>query len=194
MDPALASRLKAFVDPDRLRILGRLADGPATSLDLAGELDLPPATVARHVRRLVEAGLVGAGAGRSGLLTLRLDALHDLGRVLDRLETGTGPSGTPAGGASPEAAKVLRSFVADGRLVAIPAQGRKRSIVLDWVVERCFGEDRPYPEPEVNARLAEVHPDTAALRRYLVDGGWMTRSAGIYRRAGAPAAARSDGG
>ena len=31
-------------------------------------------------------------------------------------------------------------------------------------------------------RLALLHPDVAALRRYLVDGGWMTREAGIYRR------------
>jgi hypothetical protein len=32
-------------------------------------------------------------------------------------------------------------------------------------------------------RLALLHPDVAALRRYLVDGRWMTREAGIYRRA-----------
>jgi hypothetical protein len=32
-------------------------------------------------------------------------------------------------------------------------------------------------------RLALLHPDVAALRRYLVDAGLMTRDAGIYRRA-----------
>jgi hypothetical protein len=31
-------------------------------------------------------------------------------------------------------------------------------------------------------RLALVHPDVAALRRCLVDGGWRTREGGIYRR------------
>jgi len=31
-------------------------------------------------------------------------------------------------------------------------------------------------------RLALLHPDVAALRRYLIDGGWMTRSGGVYRR------------
>ena len=30
--------------------------------------------------------------------------------------------------------------------------------------------------------LRKWHDDTAALRRYLVDGGWMTRDAAIYRR------------
>ena len=32
-------------------------------------------------------------------------------------------------------------------------------------------------------RLALVHPDVAALRRYLVDAKLMTRSNGVYRRA-----------
>jgi len=39
-------------------------------------------------------------------------------------------------------------------------------------------------------RLALLHPDVAALRRYLIDGGWMTREAGIYRRAQPMAASR----
>jgi hypothetical protein len=80
-------------------------------------------------------------------------------------------------------AKVLRAFVVDGRLTTIPARERKKLVVLRWLRERCFAEDRPYPEKEVNARLAEVHPDVAALRRYLVDVGLMTREAGVYRRA-----------
>jgi len=35
---------------------------------------------------------------------------------------------------------------------------------------------------EVNQRLALFHPDVAALRRYMVDGGLMTRANGEYRR------------
>ena len=41
-------------------------------------------------------------------------------------------------------------------------------------------------------RLALLHPDVAALRRYLVDGRLMTREAGIYRRA-EPMPATADG-
>jgi hypothetical protein len=41
-----------------------------------------------------------------------------------------------------------------------------------------------YPEREVNALLAVWHPDTAALRRYLVDEGLLTREAGLYWRSG----------
>jgi hypothetical protein len=34
----------------------------------------------------------------------------------------------------------------------------------------------------VNQRLALFHRDAAALRRYMVDAGLVTRSAGDYRR------------
>ncbi len=79
-------------------------------------------------------------------------------------------------------AKVLRAFVSGDRLVSIPAQDKKRLVVLRWVREHCFAEVRDYPEREVTERLAAVHEDTAALRRYLVESGLMARSAGIYRR------------
>jgi hypothetical protein len=45
-----------------------------------------------------------------------------------------------------------------------------------------FTEDRGYPEKEVNQRLGLFHPDVASLRRYMVDGGLVTREAGVYRR------------
>ena len=80
-------------------------------------------------------------------------------------------------------AKVLRSFFRDGRLVSIPAQDRKKRVVLRHLLDLCFPEDRAYPEKEVNQRLALLHPDVAALRRYLVDFRMMTRASGEYRRA-----------
>jgi hypothetical protein len=79
-------------------------------------------------------------------------------------------------------AKVLHAFIVDGRLVSIPAQAKKREVVLRYLLDACFPDDREYPEKEVNQRLALFHRDVAALRRYLIDAGLMTRSAGIYRR------------
>jgi hypothetical protein len=78
--------------------------------------------------------------------------------------------------------RTLRSFVLDGRLVSIPARDRKKRVILRWVLDACFEEDRPYPEPEVNTILALRNGDVAALRRYLVDAGLLVRSEGIYRR------------
>jgi hypothetical protein len=78
---------------------------------------------------------------------------------------------------------VLRVFIRDGRLVSIPVQEKKRDVILRYLLDRCFAEDRAYPEREVNERLAEYHEDVAALRRYLVIAGLMTRVGGEYRRA-----------
>ena len=80
-------------------------------------------------------------------------------------------------------AKVIRAFFREGRLVSIPARDRKKIVVLRHLRDLCFPEDRVYPEKEVNQRIALLHPDVAALRRYLVDFRLMTREAGEYRRA-----------
>jgi hypothetical protein len=82
-----------------------------------------------------------------------------------------------------EQEKVVRSFLRDGRLVSIPAKPSKRDLLLPVILDRCFPDDRDYEEKEVNMRLALLHSDVAALRRYLIDGRLMTRQAGIYRRA-----------
>jgi len=82
-----------------------------------------------------------------------------------------------------ETARVLRSFVREGRLVSIPTQQSKRLIVLDHIAQD-FEPGRRYTEREVNSILRERHPDAAALRRYLVDDGFMEREAGEYWRSG----------
>ena len=41
-----------------------------------------------------------------------------------------------------------------------------------------------YPEREVNRMLERFHPDYAALRRYLVDDGFLSREHGEYWRIG----------
>lgn len=79
--------------------------------------------------------------------------------------------------------RVLRTFVRDGRLVAIPTSHGKRQPVLDRLAQD-FEIGRRYSEEEVNAILRRWHDDTAALRRYLVDDDYMTRDAGVYWRSG----------
>jgi hypothetical protein len=87
--------------------------------------------------------------------------------------------------ADPAEAAVLSAFLRGGRLVSIPAQQGKRRLVLDHLV-RVFEPGVRYPEREVNALLRAWHPDVAALRRYLVDEGLLSRAAGVYWRSGGP--------
>jgi hypothetical protein len=85
---------------------------------------------------------------------------------------GGGPAGPAAG--SPEA-DVLRRFVHNGRLLAMPAAHGKRLVVLDHLAG-LFEPGRRYPEREVNELLGRYHPDYAMLRRYLVDDGFLDRA------------------
>jgi hypothetical protein len=81
--------------------------------------------------------------------------------------------------------KVLRSYLPNGRLAAMPRGGRKRQIVLEHLAQR-FEPGRRYTEVAVNLILREVWADVAALRRYLVDAGLLDRAAGEYWRIGGP--------
>ena len=76
-----------------------------------------------------------------------------------------------------------RFFGADGRLHTIPTKQAKLRVVLDHLAQ-AFEPGRTYTEPEVNAVLERVHPDYAALRRYLVDDQFLTREDNVYWRSG----------
>ena len=79
---------------------------------------------------------------------------------------------------------VLRAFLApDGSLTAIPTKIRKRLVVLDLLAQQ-FEPGRRYEETEVNNTLRAYHPDVAALRRYLVEEGFLDRAEGRYWRSG----------
>ena len=188
MDVDLLLTLKALSEASRLRIVGLLAARPYTVEELAAAVELTPGTVVHHLKRLEAAGLVQGRPSHPYVeYSLRVDRLRALGRQLGDLERARERAATlpgPDGEALPAFdAKVLRAFIVDGRLVSIPAQEKKKEVVLRYLRQRCFAEDRPYPEKEVNARLARFHPDVASLRRHLVEHGLMTRDAGIYRRA-----------
>lgn len=80
--------------------------------------------------------------------------------------------------------KVLRAFFADdGSLHTIPSKHAKLLVVLDRLAQ-SFEPGRRYEETEVNLVLRQVHPDYAALRRYLVENGFLTRESGLYWRSG----------
>jgi hypothetical protein len=80
--------------------------------------------------------------------------------------------------------QVLRRFFDEhGRLVTIPAKHTTRLLVLDALAQRFTPGER-YAETEVNARLRAAHDDVAALRRYLVDQGFLSREGGVYWRTG----------
>jgi hypothetical protein len=79
----------------------------------------------------------------------------------------------------------LRAFLRDGRIETIPAK-RSRRLVLLAEVAQAFEPGVRYTERQVNDVLGAMHPDYAALRRYLIDEQLMDRGGGEYWRIGGP--------
>jgi DNA-binding transcriptional ArsR family regulator len=188
MDPDLLTALKALSDASRLRLVGLLADGRRISVEqLAQELKLTPATVVHHLKKLRDAGLVESHARPPYMdYSLRIGRLGEIGAALHKIDREQ--AGVPAKAdmarpdwASADDAKVLRAFFEGERLTSIPAQHSKRLVVLRQIAETVFEKKRKYPEKELNQLLAVRNPDAASLRRYLVDEGFMSRKAGVYR-------------
>ncbi|MCX3061683.1 DUF2087 domain-containing protein [Streptomyces sp. GXMU-J5] len=57
----------------------------------------------------------------------------------------------------------------------MPVRTSVRRDLLVHLTETLFDADRAYSEREVNEVLRSVHDDTAALRRYCVEGGLLVR-------------------
>ena len=60
--------------------------------------------------------------------------------------------------------KVLKAFFQHGRLTHLPAQLKKRVVMMEHIVTE-FEPDRTYTEHEVNQALLDFNEDVATLRR-----------------------------
>ena len=166
-----------LADDARRQVVASLVLGATTHAEIAAASGLGLPAVAKALGRLADAGLVIDDD--AGTFVLLGEAFQLAARA----------SATPRAGvevaddASPDAARVLRSFVRDGRLLSIPVVRSKRLVVLD-VLAQEFDVGRRYSEAMVNLVLGRWHADTAALRRYLVDEGLLDRADGEYWRAG----------
>ncbi|MBK8430195.1 MAG: metalloregulator ArsR/SmtB family transcription factor [Chloroflexi bacterium] len=174
-----AQLFKALGHPTRLLILNLLAVKPRHTEELAAILKLQPATVSHHLSQLTAVGLLTAEKEQYyQMYDLVADALR---RSLRELVTLAEPGLATA--VSPDAYrdKVLETFFRHGRLRQIPAQRKKRQVILEKLVE-AFEFDQPYTELEVNRILVAFHDDVATLRRELIASQLMTRAEGVYRR------------
>ena len=118
--------------------------------------------------------------GHAKLYSLRLDAVHAMANRLLAHDSLPQAARDLEGAAYDR--KVLNDFLRpDGTLKKIPAQQKKLLAVLRHL-RQGFEPGRVYPEKEVNAILARAHPDTASLRRALIEYKLMTRAAGQYQR------------
>ena len=172
-DPADIVRVVA--DPLRLSLLGRAAEGKVELDEVARSFAIPKRKVAEAIGKLRAAGLIDQD------MRLVADRLQSLAAKLPTAE-GVAASIT-AGPWSTEEIEILSRFFSGTRLTEIPSNRQKRLIILERLSQE-FEPGHRYQERDVNFTLQLFHPDYAALRRYMVDEGLLTRAEGVYWRSG----------
>ncbi len=178
-DEQLLTFFKALADANRLKIIGLLSQQPYSVEQLAALLNLRPPTVSHHLKLLSEAGLVSARAeSYYNVYQLKSGALEQIATSLlaqDKLPKMASDVDMDA-----YDKMVLRNvMLPDGRLKVIPAQRKKREVVLRHILKE-FQLGTRYSDHEVNEILARFHDDTATLRREMIVYKLMGRAGGEY--------------
>jgi hypothetical protein len=175
VSPDPVALLAALANDARLRVFAHVLLAGGTTTVVAEACGLRDKDALKLLTRLESVGLVAKDGSN---WVARPEVFREA--VTDAVPE---PAPEGPGAADPETAAVLRAFLPRGRLDQIPAARTKRLVVLDHIA-RVFEPGVRYAEKDVNGLLEAFHPDYAALRRYLVDEGFLARDAGSYWRSG----------
>ncbi|HLJ35082.1 MAG TPA: DUF2087 domain-containing protein [Ktedonobacteraceae bacterium] len=171
---------KVLSDSNRLKLLGMLANREYSADELADLLRLKAPVVLRHLAALRELGVVSIRSednrrlyGYDGEALQRQSreclAAHRAASIVEYAEGDAWER------------KVISDYFTGDRLKDIPADNKKRTVILQWFAG-LFEPGVRYKESEVNEIIKRHYPDWAYFRRTLVDIGLMSRDHGIYWR------------
>jgi hypothetical protein len=161
--------LKALADADWLRIVGLLAHKAAPLAEITTTLGFHSEEALRHLDDLLQSGVI-----RLSQAVYELDS-NGLEQLLHRQLDGRRSALTTEAGWRKNPRQILAAYLTPaGRLRQMPSQPAKRQVILNYLIN-AFSVGANYTEKEVNLILVRFHPDTAALRRSLVDAGMLGR-------------------
>lgn len=179
---------QVLADDTRLRMVGILARREHTGRELSGLLGgLSEATISHHLSKLRALGFVTVrpeGVRRwyktddaqVARFKRAVNALESLApEVVERDD-----AWIDALPISSDDKEVVRASTLAGRLKQIPSKQKKKLAIYRWLTT-LFEEGARYTEAQVNTKLARLHDDTAALRRGLVEFGYLHREPGGSR-------------
>lgn len=175
----LVALFKALADPTRLRLAALIVDRGRCGQDLAAELGVSTGTVSHHLRVLREANLVKElRQPPFSFFELDLGTLQQALRAVSNKKAVREIAGDQA--RSSEERKVLRTFFDGPRLVAMPAQRKKKQMVLEEILRR-IPRRKEYDERELSRYIETIFEDFCTVRREWIMGGYMARESGVYR-------------
>ncbi|HKK00780.1 MAG TPA: metalloregulator ArsR/SmtB family transcription factor [Desulfuromonadales bacterium] len=181
--------MKALADKSRLAIVNSLLERSQYVEELAERHGLAPSTVSFHLRKLEQAGLISSRKEQYYVVVEANDALFD---ATLRQIVAAAPVARELQDRRIEEyrSKVLQAFFSHGRLEKLPAQHKKRLIVLEQFAKR-FEPGCRYEEQEVTGLIAPLYDDYCTIRRLLVDEGMIQRDGATYWRQQATGAAKT---
>ncbi|MBQ4551499.1 MAG: metalloregulator ArsR/SmtB family transcription factor [Clostridia bacterium] len=172
--------LKCLADKSRLQILKSLAIEDMYVERLAERLNLTAPTISFHLKKLQEAGAVSSYKNQYYTMYSLKKEVFEV-RLMDILQEKSAEAEMQQERDRQYRQKVIDTFFEYGKLKAIPAQRKKRRIVLEEIV-KDFEMSRRYDEKEVNLIIAAYHDDFCTLRREMIMEGLMQRDHQIYWR------------
>lgn len=171
---------KGLADRSRLQILKSLLEEDMYVERLAQRLELTPATVSFHLKKLMDAGAVSSRREQYyTMYSINKEVFQC--RILDILGEKSSDAQRQQEREARYRQRVLDSFFEYGRLKSIPAQRKKERICLEEIAKE-LELGRPYPERELNQVLLRFHQDYCTLRRDMISEGVLRREEGLYTR------------
>lgn len=175
---------KCLSDKSRLQILKSLVHEDMYVELLAKRLDLTPSTISFHLKKLEDVGAVTSRKEQYyTIYSINKDIFKST--IFDIISEKSSEADIQKEREENYRKKVIENFFEYGKLKNIPAQRKKRLIILDEIA-KAFQPGRDYTEREVNIIIADFHDDFCTLRREMIMENILTRNNGIYRLADKP--------
>lgn len=171
---------KCLADKSRLQILKSLMQEDMYVERLAERLSLSPATISFHLKKLEDAGCV-ASRKEQYYTMYSIQREVFMTRILDLISEQSSEAQLQAQRDAAYREKILKTFFVYDRLIAIPAQRKKRRICLEVIAE-SFELGKAYDEKAVNETILRFHDDYCTIRREMICEGIMDRVGGMYTR------------
>lgn len=172
--------MKSLADSSRLMILNSLMEKAQYVEELSERHKLAASTVSFHLKKLEQAGLVSKKKEQyyfvytcnNEVLNLSLREITSFKNVDkfiqdERIEK--------------YKEKVLKTFFKKNSLIKLPAQHKKKLIILNVFVN-MFERGKNYTENEVDFIINKAYDDHCTIRRLLIEEKMMTRNKQIYKR------------
>ncbi|MFD0710517.1 metalloregulator ArsR/SmtB family transcription factor [Paenibacillus sp. GCM10027626] len=174
---------KALADPTRIKMLILLAEGELNGQVLAEKLGITPATITHHAAKLRQASLINERRDKNTIYFSLNDYFiknnaNAAVQLIYRSNEG-GSSDLDNSFKQIKESVVKNFFTTEGRLKNIPAQLKKKLIVLEHIVLK-LEKGRKYSEREINEFIKRFHDDFATIRREFIMHQFMFRENDIY--------------